>query len=89
MYRFNNQNNQNFEPRTLLSTCRDFNLEEALEGATAQICCELNKSLTDRNYPALTPSLQATLKGLVCGITQKDNSIRTLVGKTLFLTLTQ
>ncbi|XP_030576114.1 T-complex protein 11-like protein 2 [Archocentrus centrarchus] len=57
----------------------DFNIEESLEGVSAQICCELNKSLTERNYPALTPALQATLTGQICNITQKDNPIRTLV----------
>ncbi|XP_070784853.1 T-complex protein 11-like protein 2 [Enoplosus armatus] len=57
----------------------DFNQEEALEGVSAQICCELNKSLTERSYPALTPALQATLRGQICSITQKDNPIRTLV----------
>lgn len=57
----------------------DFNLEESLEGISAQICCELNKSLTERNYPAITPALQATLTGQICSITQKDNPIRTLV----------
>ncbi|KAM9334476.1 T-complex protein 11-like protein 2 [Symphorus nematophorus] len=56
-----------------------FNLEEALEGVSAQICCELNKSLTERSYPALTPALQAILRGQICSITQKDNPIRTLV----------
>lgn len=61
--------------------CRDFNLEEALEGISAQICCELSKSLTERGYPALTPALQATLRGQICSITQKDNPIRSLVGK--------
>lgn len=61
---------------------RDFNLKEALEGVSTQICCELNKSLTERNYPALTPALQATLTGQICGITERDNPIRTLVGKT-------
>ncbi|XP_029318248.1 T-complex protein 11-like protein 2 [Cottoperca gobio] len=57
----------------------DFNQEEALEGVSAQICCELNKSLTERNYPALTSALQATVTGQICSITQKDNPIRTLV----------
>lgn len=61
--------------------CRDFNLKEALEGISAQICCELNKSLTERNYPPLTPALQGTLKGQICSITEEDNPIRTLVGK--------
>ncbi|XP_076015088.1 T-complex protein 11-like protein 2 [Genypterus blacodes] len=56
-----------------------FNLEEALKGASEQICCELNKSLTERDYPALTPALQATLTGQICNITQRDNPIRTLV----------
>ncbi|XP_051248557.1 T-complex protein 11-like protein 2 [Dicentrarchus labrax] len=57
----------------------NFNLEKALEGVSSQICCELNKSLTERSYPALTPELQATLRGQICSITQKDNPIRTLV----------
>ncbi|XP_072233309.1 T-complex protein 11-like protein 2 [Leuresthes tenuis] len=57
----------------------DFNLEESLEGVSAQLCCELNKSLTERDYPALTPELRATLTGQICSITQKDNPIRTLV----------
>lgn len=57
----------------------DFNLKEALEGVSVQICCELNKSLTERNYPPLTAALQATLTGQICSITQKDNPIRTLV----------
>ncbi|CAK6961310.1 T-complex protein 11-like protein 2 [Scomber scombrus] len=57
----------------------NFKMEEALEGVSAQICCELNKSLTERNYPTLTPALQATLTGQICSITQKDNPIRTLV----------
>ncbi|XP_037616658.1 T-complex protein 11-like protein 2 [Sebastes umbrosus] len=56
-----------------------FNLEEALEGVSAQVCCELNKSLTERSYPALTPALQATLTGQICSISQKDNPIRALV----------
>lgn len=55
------------------------NLKEALESVSAQICCELNKSLTERNYPALTPALQTTLTGQICSITEKDNPIRTLV----------
>ncbi|XP_070848507.1 T-complex protein 11-like protein 2 [Chaetodon trifascialis] len=57
----------------------NFNLEEALEGVSAKICCELNKSLTERDYPALTPALQDILRGQICSITQKDNSICTLV----------
>ncbi|KAM6962147.1 T-complex protein 11-like protein 2 [Tautogolabrus adspersus] len=57
----------------------DFKLEEALEGVSAQISCELNKSLTERGYPALSPALQEALKGQICSITQKDNPIRTLV----------
>ncbi|MEQ2260078.1 wD repeat domain, partial [Xenotaenia resolanae] len=43
------------------------------------ICCELNKSLIERNYPPLTPEVQATLTGQICSISQKDNPIRTLV----------
>uniref|UniRef100_A0A1A8GNT0 T-complex 11-like 2 n=1 Tax=Nothobranchius korthausae TaxID=1143690 RepID=A0A1A8GNT0_9TELE len=57
----------------------DFNLKEALEGTSVQICCELNKSLRERDYPALTPEQQATLTGQICSIRQKDNPIRTLV----------
>lgn len=61
--------------------CRNFNLEEALEGVSSQISCEINKSLAERSYPVLTPALQATLRGQICSITQKNNPIRTLVGE--------
>lgn len=54
---------------------------ESLENASVQICCELNKSLTERNYPPLPPPLQNTLKGQICSITQENNPIRALVGK--------
>ncbi|XP_068611671.1 T-complex protein 11-like protein 2 [Brachionichthys hirsutus] len=57
----------------------NFNLDEALESVSAQICCEINKSLTERSYSSLTPALQASLKGQICSITQKNNPIRTLV----------
>ncbi|KAJ8007182.1 hypothetical protein DPEC_G00114880 [Dallia pectoralis] len=57
----------------------DFNLLEALENVSGQICCELNKSLTERNYPALPPELQATLKGQIISITEENNPIRSLV----------
>ncbi|KAM6987033.1 T-complex protein 11-like protein 2 [Aplochiton taeniatus] len=57
----------------------DFNLLDGLEGASAQICCELNKSLTERNYPALPPALQDTLRGQICSIIQERDPIRTLV----------
>eukprot|EP00066_Takifugu_rubripes_P007366 XP_003972835.1 PREDICTED: T-complex protein 11-like protein 2 [Takifugu rubripes] len=57
----------------------NFNMDEALESVSSQISCEINKSLTERNFPALTPALQANLRGQICSITQKDNPIRTLV----------
>lgn len=58
---------------------QNFNLEEALQGVCAKICCELNKSLIERGYSAMTPALQATLTGQINSITQKDNPIRCLV----------
>ncbi|XP_045555960.1 T-complex protein 11-like protein 2 isoform X3 [Salmo salar] len=57
----------------------DFNLSEALGNVSGQICCELNKSLTERNYPALPPELQVTLKGQITSITQENNPIRSLL----------
>ncbi|XP_014844920.1 PREDICTED: T-complex protein 11-like protein 2 isoform X1 [Poecilia mexicana] len=57
----------------------DSNLEETLEGVSAQVCSELNKSLKERSCPALTPDQQATLTGQICSISQKENPIRTLV----------
>ncbi|CAL8242105.1 unnamed protein product [Merluccius merluccius] len=68
----------------------DFDLEEALRGASGQICCELNKSLVERGYLALTPALQATLTGQICSIVQEGNPIRTLVEERIrqyFMTL--
>ncbi|RVE56652.1 hypothetical protein OJAV_G00223600 [Oryzias javanicus] len=57
----------------------DFKFDESLEAISAQVCCELNKSLTERNYPALTSEVQTMLTGQICSIPQKDNPIRTLV----------
>lgn len=57
----------------------NFDLEEALQGVSAQICCEVNKSLTERGYSTMPPALQATLTGQISNITQRDNPIRTLV----------
>lgn len=56
-------------------------MEVALENVGSQISCEINKSLTERNFTAMTPALQANLIGQICSITQKDNPIRVLVGK--------
>ncbi|RXN17741.1 T-complex 11 2 [Labeo rohita] len=58
---------------------KDFNLTETLGNVSAQICCEVNKSLAERNFPALPAELQETLKGQICDITQENNPIRTLV----------
>ncbi|KTG40892.1 hypothetical protein cypCar_00001064 [Cyprinus carpio] len=43
----------------------DFNLTEALGNVSAQICCEVNKSLAERDFPALPAELQETLKGQI------------------------
>ncbi|KAL2102992.1 hypothetical protein ACEWY4_002160 [Coilia grayii] len=56
-----------------------FNLAEALENTSVQICCELNKSLAERGLPGLPPPLQQTLKGQMGSITQDNNPIRALV----------
>ncbi|XP_035282972.1 T-complex protein 11-like protein 2 isoform X2 [Anguilla anguilla] len=58
---------------------QNFNMPEALEGVSAQICSELNKSLTERDYPALPPELQATLRGQICSVTQEDNPVSSLI----------
>uniref|UniRef100_A0A673JP86 T-complex protein 11-like protein 2 n=1 Tax=Sinocyclocheilus rhinocerous TaxID=307959 RepID=A0A673JP86_9TELE len=63
----------------LLEGMHNFNLTEALGNVSAQICCEVNKSLAERNLPALPAELQETLKGQICDITQENNPIRTLV----------
>ncbi|KAM8883642.1 T-complex protein 11-like protein 2 isoform 1-T1 [Synchiropus picturatus] len=57
----------------------DYQLDESLKSVAAQICCEINKSLTERSFAPLTPALQATLTGQICSITQPDNPIRMLV----------
>ena len=61
---------------------RDFDLEEALRGISAQLCGELSRSLTERGYPGLSPALQATLTGQVLSVVQEGNPIRSLVGET-------
>ncbi|KAG7456227.1 hypothetical protein MATL_G00249540 [Megalops atlanticus] len=58
---------------------QSFNLPEALESVSAQVCCELNKSLMERGYPPLPPELQATLRGQILGVAQESNPVRSLV----------
>ncbi|XP_048886920.1 T-complex protein 11-like protein 2 isoform X1 [Brienomyrus brachyistius] len=59
----------------------DFDLPEALENVSVQICSELNKTLVGCSYPAISPDVQATLKGQICSILQENNPIRNLVGE--------
>ncbi|CAN9492815.1 unnamed protein product [Ophioblennius macclurei] len=56
-----------------------FDLDEALKGVGVKVCCELNESLRGRGYGALSATLQATLRGQICGVAQPDNSVRSLV----------
>ncbi|MBN3276141.1 T11L2 protein, partial [Polyodon spathula] len=58
---------------------KSFNMTEALENVSAQICTALNKSLTERGYPALPAHVQVALTGQICTIEHKDNSIRNLI----------
>ncbi|MGH0173650.1 UNVERIFIED_CONTAM: hypothetical protein FKN15_065741 [Acipenser sinensis] len=58
---------------------KSFNRAEALENVSAQICTELNKSLTERGYPALPAHVQVALTGQICTIVHKDNSISNLI----------
>ncbi|KAK1167146.1 T-complex protein 11-like protein 2 [Acipenser oxyrinchus oxyrinchus] len=58
---------------------KSFNRTEALENVSAQICTELNKSLTERGYPALPAHVQVALTGQICTIVHKDNSISNLI----------
>lgn len=62
-------------------TCSEFNLTESLGNVSDLICCEINKSLGERNFPVLPAELQATLKSLICDVAQENNPMRTLVGK--------
>ncbi|MBN3321989.1 T11L2 protein, partial [Atractosteus spatula] len=56
-----------------------FNMTEALENVNTQICSELNKSLTERGYPALPAEVQLSLKGQICSITEENNPISSLI----------
>ncbi|KAJ8262009.1 hypothetical protein GJAV_G00161050 [Gymnothorax javanicus] len=58
---------------------KNFNMPEALESVSVQISSELNKSLMERGYPALSPDLQATVRGQICSINQEDNPVRSLI----------
>uniref|UniRef100_A0A672I6Z1 T-complex protein 11-like protein 2 n=1 Tax=Salarias fasciatus TaxID=181472 RepID=A0A672I6Z1_SALFA len=56
-----------------------FDLDEALKGVGAKVCCELNDSLRGRGHPALSPAQQDTLRGQICSLAQPENPVRTLV----------
>ncbi|KAA0720998.1 T-complex protein 11-like protein 2 [Triplophysa tibetana] len=57
----------------------EFNLTESLRNVSDLICCEINKSLGERNFPFLPAELQGTLKSLICDVALENNPMRTLV----------
>ncbi|XP_028672559.1 T-complex protein 11-like protein 2 isoform X1 [Erpetoichthys calabaricus] len=56
-----------------------FNLKDALENISAQVCSELNKSLTERGYSALSSEVQASLAGQIGTIRNDDNPVFNLI----------
>lgn len=65
----------------MIISYREFNLTESLRNVSDLICCEINKSLGERNFPFLPAELQGTLKSLICDVALENNPMRTLVGK--------
>ncbi|XP_067863456.1 T-complex protein 11-like protein 1 [Heptranchias perlo] len=61
--------------------CKMFRLEEALLAVSDQVHREVSRSLPEHGYIPLTSEQEATLKGQIRSITQRDNVIRNLIGE--------
>ncbi|XP_019370882.1 PREDICTED: T-complex protein 11-like protein 2 [Gavialis gangeticus] len=66
---------------------KTFDLKESLNGIGMQICIEVNRSLTERDFPALNTEMQNNLVGQICSITQEGNPISSLIDKRIQLYL--
>jgi len=52
-----------------------------MAGVAEQVNKEVNKSLTEREYPTMRPEHQQLLKGQICAIIESDNAIYKLMSK--------
>ncbi|KAJ6658975.1 hypothetical protein lerEdw1_019612 [Lerista edwardsae] len=64
---------------------KTFDLKEALNAIGVQTCSEINRSLTERDFPPLSKEVQANLVGQICNIVEEDNPIRSLIDKRIHL----
>ncbi|XP_042190716.1 T-complex protein 11-like protein 2 isoform X1 [Callorhinchus milii] len=64
---------------------KTFNMEETLMNISVKVCSEINTSLTERGYPALSADSQINLTGQICSINQENNSVRNLINNRIEL----
>jgi len=54
-------------------------LSEAVAGVAEQVNKEVNKSLSERGFPAMRPEQQLLLKGQITATVDKDNAVYKLM----------
>ncbi|XP_062989494.1 T-complex protein 11-like protein 2 isoform X2 [Elgaria multicarinata webbii] len=64
---------------------KTFDLKEALHAVGIQTCSEINKSLSERDFPPLNKDVQSNLVGQLCSIIEEDNPISSLIDKRIHL----
>ncbi|XP_030070917.1 T-complex protein 11-like protein 2 isoform X1 [Microcaecilia unicolor] len=64
---------------------KKFDLKEALNTISIKMCFEINKFLTEKDYPTLTNETQASLMGQICSIGEEDNPVCNLIDKRVLL----
>ncbi|XP_044133310.1 T-complex protein 11-like protein 2 [Bufo gargarizans] len=57
------------------------NLKEALTAMSTKISFQMNKSLTERELPALSAEAKSNLEGQICSLTEKSHPIYNIVEK--------
>lgn len=58
---------------------KTFDLKGALNAIGIKTCSEISQSLTERDFPPLSPEIQANLVGQLCNIIEENNPIHSLI----------
>ncbi|KGL81337.1 T-complex protein 11-like 2, partial [Tinamus guttatus] len=64
---------------------KTFDLKEALNAISVQICSKVNKSLSERGFPTLDKEMQNNLLGQIGSVVEKNNPVSSLIDKRIQL----
>ncbi|NXE45951.1 T11L2 protein, partial [Casuarius casuarius] len=60
---------------------KTFDLKEALNAISVQVCSRVNRSLSERGLPTLTTEMQNNLMGQIASIVEENNPVSSLIDK--------